>query len=112
MLLKADILDQSCAARGQLCAGFCCRAVHRHVMWQSWETWMLSTLGMVMTAFVAPPGQGCTLHHLQVCVQSPTQHLCWCAGKPKMPFLMQPVLRASFPQKEIWKTSQTVYVCL
>lgn len=33
-------------------------------MCQGWETWVLSTLGMVMTAFVAPPGQGWTLHHL------------------------------------------------
>lgn len=97
MRWEADILDQSCAARGLLCDGFCCRAVHKHVMWQGWETTMLSTPGMVMTAFVASPGQGCTLHHLQVRVQSPTQHCCWPGEKTEVPFLMQPVMGTSFP---------------
>lgn len=96
--LEAHILDQSCAASGQLCDGFCCRAMHEHVMQHScWETWMHSVLGMVMTAFLALQGQSYILHNLQVCIQSPTQHCWWHCGKPKIPFLMQPVLRTSFP---------------
>lgn len=96
MKLEADILHQSCAARGQPCDGFCCRAVHKHVM-AGLGNHDAQHAGDGDDSFCSSSRTG--LHAApppSVCSE-PCSALLLASGKTEMPFLMQPVMGASFP---------------